>query len=179
MIEKSLPEAPQAQQTDTPPSDEKHESWEADTLLRHSFAQPVRFVTYSGIKDLSKIRIKPYTLGGIDDNKNRIVLPKLDVLFAFPKEEMPTLKPHVKIRKPLQSENLEPIQNPNDRFHVADERLTQAQENKTQVEIVTRSGHVLNGRLQHFDKYVLYMQIGEKIVIVYRHGLYSFTIEEQ
>lgn len=153
----------------------KRANWSEYNLICHSFAQPIRFVTYSGIKDLSTVRMKPYTLIGIDTRKSRILLPKLEVLFAFPKEKMPALKPHIKRRQPLQAENLEPIQEPKDRFHVADERLKRARVNRTQLEIVTRSGHVLNGWLQHFDKYVLYMRIGEKVVIIYRHGLYGFT----
>lgn len=188
MIEKSSPEVSQkhldekqseTQQTHVSQSDKKHDNWEADSLLSRSFAQPVRFVTYSGIKDLTKVRTKSYTLSGVDINRDRIILEKLNVLFVFPKEEMPALKPHIKIRKPLQAQNLKPIQNQSERFHVDDELLAEAMENASQVNIVTRAGYVLDGGIQHFDKYVLYMRIGGKVVIVYRHGLLELTVGEQ
>lgn len=186
MIEKSSPESSQEQsdekqsepqQTTDQQPNEQPNNWEADNLLRQSFAQPVRFITYSGIKDLSKIGTKPYALRGVDVNGDKIVLAKLDILFAFPKEKMPILKPHVKIRKPLKAQNLEPIHSPEDRFHVADELLAEVKENASTMSIVTRAGYVLNGRIEHFDKYVLYMCIGEEVVVVYRHGLFSFTVE--
>lgn len=157
----------------------KSSNWDADRLLSQYFAQPVRFITYTGIKDLSEIKAKPYTLWGTDTNGEEVKMAKLHVLFAFPKEKMPDLKPYVKVRKPLKAQNLQPIENPDDRFHLDDEVLKQARENKSNVNIVTRAGYVLNGWLQHFDEYVLYMRIGEKVVVVYRHGLFEFTVGEQ
>lgn len=153
--------------------------WNTDEMLNQHFEQPVRFVTYTGLKDLSVVRTKPYTIWGNDANGELFKIAKLHVLFAFPKEKMPDLKPHIKIRAPLKTQNLQPIENQDDRFHVDDELLEQARDNKSDVNIVARTGHVLSGWIQHFDKYVLYMRIGEKMVIVYRHGLYAFTIEEQ
>ena len=153
--------------------------WDANEMLKQHFEQPVRFVTYTGLKDLSVVRTKPYTVWGKDANGETIKMPKLHVLFAFPKEKMPDLKPHIKVRTPLKTENLQPIKSREDRYHVDDELLEQVRDNKFNVNIVTRAGYVLNGWLQQFDKYVLYMRIGEKMVIVYRHGLYAFTVEEQ
>ena len=46
-------------------SKEKGSSWNADRLLSQNFVQPVRFITYAGIKDLSHIETKPYTLKGL------------------------------------------------------------------------------------------------------------------
>ena len=160
-------------------SEQEGDDWNTDEILRKHFAQPVRFITYGGIKDLSLTRTKPYTIWGKDaTNGERVKMAKLCILFAFPKEEMPNLKPHVKIRGPVKAQNLQPIKTVAERFHVKDELLEQAKANESAVTIVTRTGHVLNGRLQHFEKYVLYMQIGEKMVIVYRHGLHEFTVEE-
>ena len=153
--------------------------WNADKILQYHFAQPVRFVTYTGLKDLSVVRTKPYTVWATNADGELFKMPKLHILFAFPKEKMPDLKPYVKIRAPLKAENLQPIENTAERYHVDDELLKQAKESKSTVTAVTRTGHTLNGWIQHFDKYVLYMRIGEKMVIVYRHGLYAFTVAEQ
>lgn len=157
----------------------KDGGWNADELLSERFAQPVRFITYTGIKDLSKVTTKPYQLRGVDPNGERIQITKLDILFAFPKEKMPDLKPHVKVRASLKAEKLQPIEDPNERFRVDDKLLQQARKDKSNVNIVARTGHVLNGSIQHFDKYVLYMRIGGKVVVVYRHGLYELTVGEE
>lgn len=156
----------------------KSDGWDADQLLSERFAQPVRVITYTGIKDLSKVKTKSYLLRGVDPNGDRIQIAKLQILFAFPKEKMPDLKPHVKIRAPLKAQNLQPLEEPNERFHVDDKLLQQARKDKSNVNIVTRTGHVLDGWIQHFDKYVLYMRVGGKVVVVYRHGLFEFTIGE-
>ena len=173
------PEPSEKQEKKSQQSKKKSSNWDADRLLSQYFAQPVRFITYTGIKDLSEIKAKPYTLWGADANGKEVKMAKLHVLFAFPKEKMPDLKPYVKVRKPLKAQNLQPIEDQNERFHVDDDLLKQARENKSNVNIVTRAGYVLNGWLQHFDEYVLYMRIGEKVVVVYRHGLFEFTVGEQ
>ena len=151
----------------------------ADEMLNQHFEQPVRFITYTGIKDLSVVKTKLYTVWGTYANGELLKMAKLYVLFAFPKEKMAALKPYVKIRAPLKAENLEPVETIAERYHVDDELLEQAKENGSNVNIVTRAGYILNGCIESFDKYVLYMQLGEEIVIVYRHGLFEFTIEEQ
>ena len=160
-------------------SKKKSSNWDVDRLLSQYFAQPVRFITYTGIKDLSEIKTKPYTLWGTDANSEEVKMAKLQVLFAFPKEKMPDLKPYVKVRKPLKAQNLQPIEDQNERFHVDDELLMQAKDNKSTVSVATRAGYVLNGWIQHFDEYVIYMRVAEKVVVVYRHGLFEFTVEDQ
>ena len=181
-------ETPEPNETQPEPEAEKSQksqkekgsgNWSADEMLNQHFEQPVRFVTYTGIKDLSVVKTKPYTVWGNYANGELLKMAKLHVLFAFPKEKMPDLKPHIKIRAPLKAENLQPIDTIKERYHVDDELLEQARDNKSDVNIVTRAGYVLNGWIQQFDKYVLYMRIGEKMVIVYRHGLYALTVEEQ
>ena len=170
---------PSEKEEPSQPSKKKVTNWDADRLLSEYFAQPVRFITYTGIKDLSRIQMKSYRLRGIDTNRDRIQMAKLHILFAFPAEKMSDLKPYVKVRTPLKAQNLQPIEDPNERFHVDDELLKQAKEKKSNVNVVTRAGYVLNGCIQHFDQYVLYMRVGEEIVVVYRHGLFEFTIGEQ
>ena len=170
---------PEPQAKESQQSEKNSRNWNADELLTQHFAQPIRFITYAGIRDLSKVRTKRYTIWGIDTNREGGTMAKLGVLFAFPKEKMPDLKPYVKIRKALKAEKLRPIRTIADRYHVDNELLKQAKANKSNVNVVTRSGHVLQGSVQHFDKYILYVQIGGQTVVVYRHGLFDFTIETQ
>ena len=186
MTEKSSPELspeqpdekqPEPQETSPQKPKVEYVMSETDKLLSESFEQPVRFVTYSGLKDLTEVKTKTYRLAGVDTKKNKVVFSKLDVLFAFPKEKMQALKPHIKIRAPLKAKKLQPIKTIAERFHVEDVLLTEATDNASIVTLVTRAGYVLKGQIQSFDKYVLYMSIGEETVVVYRHGLYEFTIE--
>ena len=160
-------------------SKKRSSNWDVDRLLSQYFAQPVRFITYKGIKDLSQVETKRYMLSGLDANGEEIKMAKLQVLFAFPKEKMPDLKPSVKVRTPLKAQNLQPIEDQNERFYVDDELLMQAKDNKSTVSVATRAGYVLNGWIQHFDEYVIYMRVAEKVVVVYRHGLFEFTVEDQ
>ena len=67
-------------------------------------------------------------------------MAKLHVLFAFPKEKMPDLKPHVKVRAPVKAQNLQPVEDPNERLHIDDELLQRARTDKSNVNIVTRTG---------------------------------------
>lgn len=177
---------PNEQQTKIEPEPEESQDpekgndyWNANEMLSQHFEQPVRFVTYTGLKDLDVTRVQTYAIWGKDPDRDRIKMAKLQVLFAFPKEKMPDLKPYIKVRAPLKAENLQPIEARAERYSVEDELLEQARDNKSSVTIVTRAGYVLNGWIQQFDKYVLYMRIGEKMVIVYRHGLYELTVDEQ
>ncbi len=179
---------PNEKQTEPEPEPEPEESqkpekgsgyWDADEMLTQHFEQPVRFVTYRGLMDLDVKRVKMYTIWGEDAKGGWRKMTKLHVLFAFPKEKMPDLKPHIKVRAPLKAENLQPIETVAERYSVDDELLEQARDNKSNVTIVTRAGYVLNGSIQQFGKYVLYMRIGENMVIVYRHGLYELTVDEQ
>ena len=170
-------ETPEPQAEKSQPAKKEDGNWDANEMLKQHFEQPVRFVTYTGLKDLSVVGTKPYTVFGEDANGERMSMPKLNVLFAFPKEKMPDLKPHIKVRTSLKNENLQPIKERAKRYQVDDELLEQVRDNKSNLNIVTRAGYVLNGWLQQFDKYALYMQIGERMVIVYRHGLYDLTVD--
>ena len=123
--------------------EKKSGNWDTDRLLSDYFAQPVRFITYTGIKDLSQIQTKRYTLKGMDAKGAEVKIAKLHVLFAFPKEKMPDLKPHVKIRASLKAQNLQPLEDQTERFHVDDKLLQQAQKDKSNVTLVIADGTCL------------------------------------
>lgn len=158
---------------------EKKEIWDIDQMLQQHFAQPIRFVTYGGIKDLSHLETGAFDLTGVDSKGREITLMKFEVLFAFPKEKMLAVKPHIRKRTQLIDRNLQPVEGHKNRFQVANKLLRQVKENKSNVKIITRGGYVLSGWIQHFDKHVLYMRVAEKIVVVYRHGLFDFKVEDQ
>ena len=154
----------------------------ADILLSQDFAQPVRFVTYTNTNfyDLRHIEVFKDKVRGSDSKNSKVQLQKLNILFAFPKEDMTSLKSHIKRRRPIADQNLQPIELISERFHVEDDILksllikqdtSDFDDQDSTVQFVTRSGHVLSGHLSDFDEDFLYMQVNKKIVVVYRDGI--------
>ena len=157
---------------------------QADTFLSQDFAQPVRFVTYAGILDLSEIETFKDGIKGFNPRGEERQLLKLDVLFAFPRDDMETLKSRIKRKPTIGNQKLQPIELISERFHIADDTLKSLLIKRDTVEssnredptvrLVTRSGHVLNGHLWDFDTDYLYMDINKRNVIVYRAGILQF-----
>ena len=156
----------------------------ADVFLCQAFGQPVRFVTYTGFRDLKNIKTFKDGVKGLDSQDKEVQLQSLNVLFAFPKEDMKALKPCIKKYPVIANQNLQPMALTSERFHIADNILKQlltghdAIELEIQdptVQLTTRSGHVLNGHLWDFDEDFLYMNINKKDVVVYRSGILKFV----
>ena len=156
----------------------------ADALLCQDFTQPVRFVTYTGFRDLKNIETFKDGVKGLDSQDKEVQLQSLNVLFAFPKEDMKALKPSIKKWLVIANRNLQPRSLTSERFRVADDILKQllieqdaieTDIQKPTVRVTVRSGHVLNGHLWDFDEDFLYMKINTKDVIVYRSGLLRFV----
>ena len=157
---------------------------QAETLLSQDFVQPVRFVTYAGRQDLSKIEILKNKIKGLNPRGEKIQLSKLNVLFAFPRDDITALKSYIKTRRSITDQKLQSIELISERFHITDDILkpllikrdtTESNnwEDPT-VQLVTRSGHVLKGHLWDFDTDYLYMDINKRNVIVYRAGILQF-----
>lgn len=153
-------------------------------FLCQDFAQPVRFVTYKGLRDLKNIEIFEDSVIGVDSQDKEVQLKNRNVLFAFPKEDIKALKPYIKRWLVIANRNLQPRSLTSERFHVADDTLKQLLIEKDAIEVdiqkptvqaTTRSGHILNGHLWDFDEDFLYMKINTKNVIVYRSGLLRFA----
>ena len=154
-----------------------------DALLCHDFTQPVRFVTYVGFRDLKNIETFKDGVRGHDSQGKVVQLQNLNVLFAFPKEDMTSLKSHIKKRPDIVNQNLQPIELISERFYIANDILklllikpdVMGSDNQDPtIELVTRSGHVLRGHLRNFDEEFLYVDINKKDVIVYRAGILGF-----
>ena len=157
---------------------------QADTLLNQDFVQPVRFVTYAGFRDLRNIETLNDGIKGLNSQGEEAQLQNLNVLFAFPKKDMAALKSHIKRRRIIANQNLQPIELMSERFQIANDLLEsllikrdviEVDDQNPTVRLVTRSGHVLNGYLWDFDEDFLYMKINTKDVIVYRSGILRFV----
>ena len=144
----------------------------SDALLQKTFDQPVRFVTYSGIRDLSAIEtVRHQVLGSEKKTGSWVTLDKFHILFAFAAENMEAIKPNIKKRPILQVQNLPPISSREEINHESDEVFAEASQRRSKVTVITRAGYVLRGYIQCFDRDVLYMRISGRFVIVYRHGI--------
>ena len=147
----------------------------SDALLQKTFDQPVRFVTYSGIRDLSTIETVKHQVSGSEKKTGDwVTLNKFHILFAFAAENMAAVKPNIKKRPILHSQNLPPISSREEITHKSDKVFVEACQRRSRVTVVTRAGYVLRGYIQSFDRDVLYMRISGRFVIVYRHGILEF-----
>lgn len=144
-------------------------------LLLNAFPKeesPIRFVTYDGILDATIKEFRDYELVLEDDT----VVKKLSILLAFPRHKMPAVKLGVKRRQGVASMNLRPIKRRQDRPKVEIKASP-----GDRVEAVMRNGLVVTGQVIWNGRYNLVMRVGEgltggKVVIVYRHGIYAFSV---
>ena len=147
------------------------------SMLQVDEFQPIRFVTYSKVEELSEIKILGDRVIGVDNN-NQQTLEKKNILFACSVEAWTEVGPYVEVLGYIRREHLQSPRNRNELFYVQDRLLTSAQEEQVMVIPVTRHGHVFQGTIESFDREAIYMQIREHAVIVYRDGLHEFAIEE-
>ena len=156
---------------------------QVDAFVSQNFAQPVRFVTYEGFRDLRNIKMFNDGVKGLDSQDEEVQLQHLNLLFVFPKGDMAALKSHIKKRPTIADQKLQPLEIISERLHIADDILKPLLVKKDSMELddpdptvqlVTRSGHVLNGHLWNFDEDFFYMNINKKDVIVYRAGILEF-----
>ena len=144
--------------------------WNADLLLTRHFDTPIRFYLPERSVDLANIKTDIHNnLRGIDTEGKRHFIDKDDIFFAFPVDKMPYVKPHIQ-RWPADVRARRLKQGST--RGVDDSKLTAAM-NKNVI-LVTRGGHVIRGELQAFDRDHLFMRVGSKVVLVYRHGLFAF-----
>ena len=140
--------------------------------------QPIRFATYERVEELSRIKIRGGKVIGVDLSNNEQTLEKQNILFACSTEAWQEVSPYVEILGYVKRDRLRSPRDRNEFFYLKDNFLASAQREQTTVIPVTRYGHKFEGTIESFDNDVIYMQIREHMVIVYRHGLYEFAIEE-
>ena len=127
--------------------------------------------TDEDIKELSQIVVHDAHIEGVDRSDNqRIVLDKNNIFFTCAAAAWSRLKPYVHEDESLKGQALKPIQ-----FN--DGILRFAWYMSSDVVAVTRSGHVLRGRIKDFNDFnedAIDMTINGKSVIVFKRGLYEF-----
>ena len=150
-------------------------SWNADRLLTRYFDTPIRLYLYGRILDLTNIKANYRNVRGADSKGKHHHLHKKHILFAFPVEKMPDVQPHIKMDVSIKNLKLKPENLIENGFRIDESELESVTGDN--IVFVTRGGHVIHGELQAFDKYHLFMRVGNKVVLVYRHGLFNFNKE--
>ena len=147
------------------------------SMLASDSSQPTTFVTYTESVELSKIESAGSKVKGVNRSNNEQALEKLNILFACSSAAWSELEPHVSY---VSTEGIEnPPATREEWLNIEDRLLQLARDSQVTVLPVTLCGHVLQGTIEGFDKDAIYMQIRERSVIVYRHGLYEFGIEDE
>ena len=142
--------------------------WNADQFLTRGFDMPIRFYSYGRSLDLRNTKTKYGSVHGTDSRGKHQRLHKNDILFAFLFENVSDVKPHIK--KEQTSESGTKTQ------PKIDERALRRAVKKD-IFLIMRKGYVIYGKLQAFDKHHLFMHVGNKEVLVYRHGLFKLETE--
>ena len=147
-------------------------------LLTNAFQKDsdVRFVTYTGFVDA---RVKEVTRFDVRLSDGRS-LDKINIILAFPKDNMPFVRDGIKRRESVKTLDLTFIQRMRDRPKVdAVARIGDL------VECVMRDGLVIDGENIWISRYNIVLRVGGqkgrggKVVLVYRHALHQFRIIEQ
>ena len=152
-------------------------------LIEQAFQKEgdVRFVTYAQkFTDASIKKVDRYKIHLDGDRKP---LEKVNILLVFAKSKMSTIRNGIKRRDSLADKQLPPIRERKGRDY-----FTIDAPRNSFVECVMRNGLVVKGELIWIGRWNLILRVGEnkrglnekaregKIVLVYRHGLYEFSI---
>ena len=142
-------------------------------LLQTELRKPIILVTYDQPVQIKKsVKVRTYDLK-VDKDK---MISKVDVLFAFAFEEYGTIKESVRLNKDIESQKHKPIPKPADRPFVASQQEYKAGTG-SKVRITMRNGTVLTGLQVHATKYNLILNIADKHVLVYKHGILQYQIQ--
>lgn len=156
-----------------PQKNQKKPNLDEHKLLLSEFPQPVNLYTYTGGKIVPIKTVNKYDIHGLADER----IKKTDVLFAFSQSTFEKIRPGIKIDKKVKAQELRTPQKRKDRPKVAsgEELYTGLRKD---VRIVMRSGHVLRGKQIGLTRYNIVLKINGKMVLVYRHGLLEYAIQE-
>ncbi len=131
--------------------------------------QPICFVTKERIYMLYDIKLHSNIITGVTALGSVIRIQELDLLFVLSKRNLKSIKP-----KRLSTEPSQETKSISDDFlrsvTVMDEGLD-VNLQRSAISLVLKTGYILKGHIQSFDRDVLYMSINKRIVIVFRHAI--------
>ncbi len=143
-------------------------------ILEETFTKPVCLWTYEGSVLVKKrLKVHQYALR-IDGGK---ILQKLNVLFAFPREEYDAIKKGISVNKQIESEQHKPIEKREERPAVVSSEREYIRGTGKDVQITLRTGHIFKGHQSDVNDYNILLCIDDKKVLVYKHGILNYEIQ--
>lgn len=145
-----------------------HNSYSEQYLLRRTFQTDqslVRLITYDGIRDERVRKVTQYNLL----LANASPLPKLEILLAFSVENARHFSPYLQIREGVKDLELKAVKKIAERRFV-DMRVVVGDA----VAITLRNAIAVRGICQAFSKYNIVLDIRGELLLVYKHGIYTF-----
>jgi len=145
-----------------------HNSYSERYLLTRTFQTDrslVRLMTYDGIRNERVQKVARYNLliAGASP------LPKLEVLLAFSVENVRRFSPYLQIHEGVKDLGLRAVKKIAERRFV-DMRVAVGDA----VAITLRNGIAVRGICQAFSKYNIVLEIRGELLLVYKHGIYTF-----
>ena len=135
-------------------------------------------MTYDGERELSNHEIIGGAVVGTDTSSSsneKVLLYVEEILFAIPGTSMPTLQDHLNnIRDDVKNQGLTSVPK-HEPLKFENRQLT----NQSEVEIVTRAGHVFHGTVMNVSKEAIFVQIGQETVKVFWHGLHDLEVKSK
>jgi sRNA-binding regulator protein Hfq len=145
-----------------------HNPYSEQYLLTRTFQTDrslVRLITYDGIRDERVRKITQYNFLLADASP----LPKLEVLLAFSVENARHFSPYLQIYEGVKDLGLKSVKK------IAERRFVDMQVAVGDaVAITLRNGIAIRGICQAFSKYNMVLDIRGELLLVYKHGVYTF-----
>ena len=148
------------------------------SMLQSDDFQRARFVTYAESIELSDFKIRDNKVLAVDSNNRQQMLGTSNILFVCPATVWPEVNSSIEIRDEVKKAQLQQPRNFKERLSITDGIIASAQNDQVPVSLVTRYGHLLEGTIEDFSKDIIYMQIKEHPVVVFRDCLFEFKTEE-
>jgi len=139
-------------------------------MLNEKFSKPIVLVSYDGIQALDTImKVTDYHILAEDKQGAPVNIEKKYCMFALPLEKYGIVKPYVKRIRDIIDKALGP-----EKF-LYDRRLVQKElpRDEAPVKLYVRNGLSLEGIIVKDDKYHILMRVGGKVVLVWKHAVYS------
>ena len=141
-------------------------------LLTKGLNPPVNLYTPDGSKTVRVARVHRYAI----QPKGGAAIKKTDVMFALSKASLAKVKSGITIDPTIKAQGNRTAEKIADRPKVDEELMASADQKRVRCLMLT--GHILRGTQRTLTRYHIILEIAGEIVLVYRHGLLAFAVEE-